>query len=145
LVGASGGGYIVSGFAEAHPAQVAGLVLVETHRAIVAGKAPKELLAELNCADSRNQEHRDYVAVENDAWAKKRRLGNFPMTVISNDFGNSPENAEDSTNVADSRGWLVLSPQAKQVVVTTGHDVAGNEPDVVAREILRVLAAARAR
>jgi hypothetical protein len=46
--------------------------------------------------------------------------------------------------VVDQRGWLVLSPQARQVVVTSGHDVPDNEPDLVIREILRMLDAARA-
>jgi hypothetical protein len=42
------------------------------------------------------------------------------------------------------RGWLVLSPLAQQVVVTSGHDVPENEPELTVREIFRVLAAARA-
>jgi hypothetical protein len=66
------------------------------------------------------------------------------MTVISNDCGDNWQNAEQKTNVRDQRGWLVLSPLARQVVVTSGHDVPENEPDLTVREILRVLSAARA-
>jgi hypothetical protein len=118
--------------------------LVETPHAIVAAEAPPELLAELDCANPKNQEHRDYVRVENDAWSQRHRIGDIPMVVISNDYGRSFEGEEQRTNVEDQKGWLVLSPQARQVVVTSGHDVAGNEPGLVIREILRVLDAARA-
>jgi hypothetical protein len=38
----------------------------------------------------------------------------------------------------------VLSPQARQIIVTSGHDVPGNEPDLLSSEVLRVLEAARA-
>jgi hypothetical protein len=66
------------------------------------------------------------------------------MTVISNDYGDNWENAEQKTNVKGQRGWLVLSPLARQIVVTSGHDVPENEPDLTVREVLRVLRAARA-
>lgn len=144
LVGASGGGYLAAGFAFAHPALVRGIVFVETPHAIVPSEAPAELLAQLRCTAPTNVERRDYVRVENDAWSQRHRLGNIPVSVISNDYRGSGENAEQRTNVAGQKGWLVLSPQARQVIVTSGHDVANNEPAVVIREILRVLAAARA-
>jgi hypothetical protein len=64
------------------------------------------------------------------------------MTIVSNDSGpNAP--AYEQTNVADQRGWLVLSPSSKQVIVTSGHDVVQNEPELVEAEILAVLAATR--
>jgi hypothetical protein len=145
LVGASGGGYLAAGFAYAHPEDVAGIVLVETAPAIDPAQAPPELLAELRCDAAGNQERRDYVAVENEAWSGRRLLGDLPMTVISNDFGESAEEEGERRNVEAQRGWLVLSPRARQVVVTSGHDVPENEPGLVAREILRVLGEARGR
>ncbi len=140
LVGTSGGGYLMAGLAARRPADVAGLVLVETARAII--NAPADLVASLKCDAPTNVERRDYVAVEHAAWDRRKRLGDFPMTIISNDFGPSAPPG-DRTNVADQRGWLVLSPKSKQVVVTSGHDVPGNEPDVVIKAILAVLKAAR--
>jgi pimeloyl-ACP methyl ester carboxylesterase len=142
LVGTSGGGYLMAGYAYAHPKSVAGMVLVETPHAIVRSEAPPELLAELKCNSPQNQERRDYVGVENEAWSHRHRIGDIPLTVISNDYGSSFENEEQRTNVADQRGWFVLSPRARQVVVSTGHDVPWNEPDLVVGEILRVLKAA---
>ena len=143
LVGHSGGGFLMAGFAYAHPDDVAGMVLVETPRAIIPEEAPATLLAELKCDSPDNQERRDYVHVENEAWTGRHRIGNIPVTVISNDYGNNYSNEEQRTNVADQKGWLVLSPQARQVVVTSGHAVPSTEPALVVEEILRVLKAAR--
>lgn len=143
LVGTSGGGFIVTSYAYAHQDETAGIVLAETPRALIASRAPSDLLADLDCRSMQNQEHRDYVTVEHWAWQHRQRLGRIPMTVISNDYGDFYADDEQRTNVRAQRGWLVLSPLAKQVVVTTGHDVPENEPDLTVREILRVLDEAR--
>ena len=42
-----------------------------------------------------------------------------------------------------SSGWLVLSPQAEQVVVHTGHAVEEVDPQLVIDAILDVVHAAR--
>jgi pimeloyl-ACP methyl ester carboxylesterase len=144
LVGTSGGGFIITSYAYAHPGETAGILLAETPRAIIPAEAPQALLDELDCRSPANQERRDYVAVERFAWEHRHRIGRIPMTVISNDYGDYFENEEQRTNARDQRGWLVLSPLAKQVVVTSGHDVPENEPDITLREILRVLTEARA-
>ena len=141
LVGHSGGGFLMADFAYAHPEQVLGLVLVETPEAINPKRAPKSILTEINCHTATNVEHRNYVAVENYAWNNRHRIGDIPMTVISNKFSPPYDDYEQPTNVRDQRGWFVLSPQARQVVVTSGHEVEENQPDLVAREILRVLSA----
>lgn len=90
-----------------------------------------------------NKEHRDYVAVELYAWTHRHRIGRIPMTVITNDYGDNWENHEQKTNVTGQQGGLVLSPLARQIVVTSGHNVPETEADLTSREILRVLAAAR--
>lgn len=141
LVGHSGGGFLMADYAYAHPEQVLGLVLVETPEAINPERAPKSLLAEINCHAATNEEHRDYVAVENFAWSHRHRIGDIPMTVISNRFRPPYDDYEQPTNVRDQRGWFVLSPQARQVVVTSGHEVEETQPDLVAREIRHVLSA----
>lgn len=144
LVGTSGGGFLMTSFAYAHPRWVAGIVLAETPHAIIPSREPAELLAELDCRAATNREHRDYVSVERHAWTHRHRLGRLPMTVITNDYRGNGENEEQQNNVRGQRGWLVLSPLARQVIVTSGHDVPENEPDLTVREILRVLDAARA-
>jgi pimeloyl-ACP methyl ester carboxylesterase len=142
LVGTSGGGFLVAGFAYVHAKDVVGMVLVETPRAIISKRVPAELLADLKCDAPANRERRDYVAVAREAWTNRHKVGNIPMTVISNDYGKNGDEGERA-NVADQKGRLVLSPQARQVVVTSGHNVPRNEPDLVVKEIRRVLDAAR--
>ena len=73
-------------------------------------------------------------------WDHRHQIGDIPMTVISNDYYS---NEEQRTNVEGQKGWLVLSPQAGQVVVTGGRDVPVNEPDLVLEEVLRLFEAAR--
>jgi pimeloyl-ACP methyl ester carboxylesterase len=139
LVGHSGGGFLMANFAYAHPDRVAGLVLVETPHAIIPARESPDLIQAIACDASSNIEHRDYVQVENYAWSHRHSLGRIPMTVISNNYGSGGEGEEQKHNVAEQKGWLVLSPLARQVVVTSGHDVPQNEPDLVVDEILKVL------
>lgn len=118
-----------------HADQTAGLVLVETPRAIV-DVAP-DVAPLLACDAPTNVERRDYVAVEHAVWDDKAEIGDFPVVVIS-------DGSENPTNVETQKGWLVLSPNAEQVVVDSGHDVPVNEPDLVVRTILGVVDVTRA-
>ena len=136
FVGASGGGYLAVEMATRHPNDTAGLVLVETPQAIV--DIPPDVAPLLPCDAPTNIERRDYVAVEHAVWDDKAEIGEFPVVVISDD-------SEDPTNVEAQKGWLVLSPNAEQVVVHSGHDVPINEPDLVVEETLQVLETARGR
>ena len=140
LVGASGGGYLMAGLAARRPADVAGLVLVETPKAITI--MSPELEAAISCDAPTNVEHRDYYAVEHAVWDNRALIGDFPMTIISNDYGDAAPPGDEETNVEDQLGWLVLSPNSRQVIVTSGHDVTGNQPGLVLEEILAVLEAA---
>ena len=105
------------------------------------------MLPEIACDAPGNIERRDYLAIEHEAWDNRHEIGDFPMTVISNDYGRTVLTGTDEyTNVEDQHDWLVLtSAEGRQVVVTSGHDVAGTEPRLVADEILAVLEAARSR
>ena len=143
LVGASGGGYLMAGFAARHPDDVAGLVLVETPKAITISSLPPEVRDAISCDSPANVEHRDYIAVEHDVWDARAEIGDFPMTIISNDYGPDAPPGDEQTNAADQQGWLVLSPNSQQVVVTSGHDVVWSESALVTEEILAVLAVAR--
>jgi hypothetical protein len=66
------------------------------------------------------------------------------MTVISNNYRQYFQNEEHRTNVKGQRGGLLLSPSARQIVVSSGHDVPENEPELTTGEILRVVTEARA-
>jgi len=73
------------------------------------------------------------------------------VTIISNEYSaaeihGSPfpsEAARMSSNVSDQKGWLVLSPRAKQMVVHTGHAVEEQDPQFVIDAIVDVARAAR--
>ena len=149
LVGTSGGGYITAGYAVKHPDEVAGMVFVEVPAPFV--NAPKEIVRATDPDSPENIEQRDYLQVEKDAWAAREEIGDIPITVISNEYGNSEiaaaefpeEKAGMKTNVSDQRGWLMLSPSAEQMVVQTGHAVEEADPDLVIDAILDVYEQAR--
>ena len=148
LVGTSGGGYITAGYAAEHPDRVAGMVFVEVPAPF--RDPPQEIVEVTRPSHPENTERRDYLQVERDAWAARRRIGDIPVTVISNRY--SPAEIAEAEfpserrgmrrNVAEQRGWLVLSPRAEQAVVTTGHAVEEEDPDLVMDAILDVVRAA---
>jgi hypothetical protein len=140
LVAGSGGGFIASGFAQDHADDIAGMVFVDVPMAFF--DAPPEVVEETACDNPGNTEHRDYLQVEADAWNSRSEIGDIPVTIISNEPG--PEAPpEEQGNVRAQRGWLILSPQAEQVVVESGHDVANTEPDLVVEEVTEVIEAVR--
>jgi hypothetical protein len=149
LVGTSGGGYITAGYAYAHPRQVAGMVFVDV--ASPSRNPPREVVEDTDPDNPANVEKRDFLQVEKDAWNGRKRIGDIPVTIISDDP--SPEAIRQSPfpserraarrNVANQRGWLVLSRRAKQVVVHTGHAVEEADPQLVIDAILDVVKAGR--
>jgi pimeloyl-ACP methyl ester carboxylesterase len=148
LVGTSGGGYLSVGYAVKHPDQVAGIVLVETGPPF--RNPPKEIVEATDPSNPENVERRDYLQIEKDGWAAKKEIGDIPVTVISNRFSKVEIDAAEfpeerpgmRTNVENQKGWLVLSPLAKQVVVTTGHAVEEKDPQLVVNQILAVVKSA---
>ena len=149
LVGTSGGGYITAGYAYAHPRQVAGMVFVEVPAPF--RNPPRDVVELTDPENPANVEKRDYLQVEKDAWNARRRIGDIPVTIITDDP--SEETIKAAThpserrgmrrNVADQKGWLILSPRARQIVVHTGHAVEEADPELVIDAILDVVKASR--
>ena len=144
LVGTSGGGYITAGYAYAHPREVAGMVFVEVPAPF--RNPPRDVVEATDPENPTNVEKRDYLQVEKDAWNARGRIGDIPVTIITD--GPSEETIKSEQrrlrrNVADQKGWLVLSPRAKQVVVHTGHAVEEANPELVIDAILDVVRQAR--
>ena len=150
LVGTSGGGYITAGYAFAHARQVAGMVFVDVGSPF--RNPPASLVRDTRWNSPVNIEKRDYLQVEKDGWAERERVGDIPVTVISNQYSAQEIAAAElaaerpgmRSNVEDQRGWLILSPRAKQMVVHTGHAVEEADPGLVTHAILAVVRAARA-
>jgi pimeloyl-ACP methyl ester carboxylesterase len=141
LVGTSGGGYITAGYASAHPGDIAGLVFIDTARPY--RNPPPELVADTAWDNPANVEQRDFLQVEKDAWRARKRIGDIPVSVVTVDYGDAAQDEAERRNVSDQRGWLVLSPRAKQIVVDTSHAVEEDDPDLVIDVILDVVKAAR--
>ncbi len=149
LVGTSGGGYISAGYAYKHPDEVVGIVFVEVPAPF--RNPPRVIVEETDANHPSNIERRDYLQVEKDAWAARKRIGDIPVTIISNEYSAAeieaspfPSEARGMRrNVSDQKGWLVLSPRAKQVVVHTGHAVEEQDPQLVIDAILDVVNATR--
>ena len=149
LVGTSGGGYIVAGYAVAHPTQIAGMAFIEVPTPF--RDPPPPVVEETKWNYPSNIERRDYLQVEKDAWAARKEVGDIPITIVSNAYSDDEiegatfpsERRGMRTNVQDQRGWLILSPQAKQTIVHTGHAVEESDPELVTNVILGVIKAAR--
>ncbi len=149
LVGTSGGGYITAGYAIDHPDEVAGMVFVDT--AAPFEDPPRAIVKETDPNHPANLEKRDYLQVEKDAWAARERIGDVPIRVISVQFAKAeiagaPFASEQQLmreNVDRQKGWLVLSPSAKQIVANTSHAVEEDDPELVTRAILDVVEEAR--
>lgn len=149
LVGTSGGGYITAGYAVEHPDEVAGMVFVDT--AAPFEDPPRAIVKETDPNHPANLEKRDYLQVEKDAWAAREPIGDVPVRVISvrfakADIAGSPFASEQRLmreNVDRQKGWLVLSPSAKQIVANTSHAVEEDDPQLVTDAILEVVKAAR--
>ena len=149
LVGTSGGGYIVAGYAFAHPKQIAGMAFIEVPAPF--RDPPPPVVAETKWNYPSNIERRDYLQVEKDAWAARKEVGDIPITIVSNSYSHGEIEAATfpserrgmRANVRDQQGWLILSPRAKQTIVHTGHAVEEEDPELVINVILDVISAAK--
>ena len=145
LVATSGGGHIASSFARLHREEIAGIVFLDVPAPSSNPKwPPPELVAELKCDHPYNVERRDYLHVENDAWENRAEIGDIPIMIMSVDYGDHPPDPGAIGQVEKQKGWLVMSPQAEQLVVThTGHAIVWEDPALVVQEVVKVVTASR--
>jgi len=141
LVGTSGGGYLSAEHAMRHPERTKGLVILDTFPAIT--NPPPDVAAVIKCDAPTNIERRDYAKVEHAAWDHRHRIGDIPVVLITNKYGNTAQNKDERHSVALERGWFELSPRSRQIVVTSGHNIPENEPQIVADAVLGMLEEAR--
>ena len=135
LVGTSGGGYITAGYAFAHPRSGHRHGL-RRRAAPRSGTRRHQSFVTLAGTRRSTSRQRDYLQVEKDAWSARKRVGDIPVTVISNRYSAeeiagaefASERRGMRSNVKDQRGWLIISPQAKQMVVHTGQSTRRTAP-----------------
>jgi pimeloyl-ACP methyl ester carboxylesterase len=144
-VAGSGGGHIASSFARVHREEIAGMVFLDVPAPVSTPDwPPPELVAELKCDHPNNVEHRDYLDVEKDAWEHRAEIGDIPITIMSVDYGDNPPDPGAIGQVEKQQGWLLMSPQAEQLVLThTGHAIVWEDPALVLQEVLKIVVASR--
>lgn len=137
MAGVSGGGGYAFHYAGRYPAQVAGLVMIETPvgQAKMSAKDVKELAWDA----PGNNEHVEYVEVEHQMAAARLPIGPIPVTVVT---GRSGQSAGD---LRSQRVWLKGSSLPRQVILETGHEVDVDDPAGLTREMLATLEAAQHR
>lgn len=129
LVGSSGGGMIVTYYANRYPDGVKGVVLLDV-------PAPSATLSlqeapELAWDSPQNPEHLDIVAGFENRLAAERYPFPAPLIVITATGGQS--------NAADQAFWLEWSPESNQVELSGGHEIFDSQPQAVADQILSLL------
>lgn len=151
LVGASFGGFIVRLFAAAHPAAVAGMVLVdashEDQRDRLAEILTEEQLADLAFDVPRNIEEMDVRAT----WDEVRAAGPLPaVPLIVLSAGQDKPAPPGYPAAAMNRVWrelqadlATLSPKSLHLVIDTDHDIALERPAVVVDAARRVVEVVR--
>ena len=112
----------------------------------------KEIVEATDPESSENIEKRDYLRIEKDAWAGRRRIGDIPVSIMSVRFFIGRDQGiallgrakgDEADVKRQRRGWFVLSPRAKQLVTHGGHAVEENDPELVVKTIVGVVKAAR--
>ena len=126
LGGSSFGGMIVTYYAAQYPDQVAGVVLLDV-------PAPSEELTlkeipEVAWDHPANPEHVDVIPEFEGRFAREPVSFDAPLVVVTATEGQS--------SVEDQRFWLPLSPDARQVELSGGHDVWADNPEEAAAQVL---------
>ena len=115
------------------------------------GTRPKELVEATRWDSPVNVENRDYLQVEKDAWAARRRIGDIPVTVISNEYSAEeiaaaefPEEAAGMRRECPGAARLAGAQPARRAARGAhGPRGRGGRPRAGAHAILDVVEAAR--
>jgi pimeloyl-ACP methyl ester carboxylesterase len=162
FVGSSTGGLIARQFTSIYPAEVAGMVLVDAISEAVEGRMKPGAFALYNqsylqspstqAATYKDLEAVDFYGSFAEMWRKPRPPFWIPIAVLSSDIGFGVQGGVTPrfarmVNHVWKRAQLYLAalePGIKRVVARgSGHQIALNQPGLVARMTLRVIDAAR--
>jgi pimeloyl-ACP methyl ester carboxylesterase len=162
LVGSSTGGLIARQYTSRYPAEVGGMVLVDAISEAVQGLMKPKQFARYNqlylqSPSAEASRYKDLEAVDfygsfAEMRRKRRPPRRMPIVVLSSDYGfGTPAGITRSFAGLVNRVWkraqaylAHLRPGIKHVVaVGSGHQIALNEPGLVARMTLRAIDAIR--
>lgn len=132
LVGSSFGGMIVTYYADRHPDDIVGVVLLDVPAP--SASLTLEELPEVAWDHPANPEHVDVIPEFEGRFARERLPIDAPLTVITATDGQS--------SLDDQRIWLEINPDGTQVELQGGHDIYQDDPEGTAAEILKVVDAA---
>ena len=162
LVGASTGGLVAREYAGLYPSEVSGLVMVDAISEAMEGLMKPSQFARYNLyyLQSPSANAAQYDALEAidfyrsfaEVKVRRRQPRRTPMVVISADFGfGTPAGVSRHFAGVVNRTWkrgqrylVSLRPKTKQVIAYgSGHQILVNEPELVARYALGMVARAR--
>ena len=129
LAGSSFGGMIVTHFAQRHPDDVAGVVVLDTP-APDATLSPADI-PEIAWDHPANPEHVNVGPAFENRFARRPATFKAPLLVVTATGGDS--------SAADQRVWLRSSPQSRQVELEGGHEIYLDAPAEVAAEVTALL------
>ncbi|MBA3235915.1 MAG: hypothetical protein H0T59_07980 [Chloroflexi bacterium] len=120
-------------YAAKHPDDVVGVVLLDVPAP--SAELTVEEIPEIAWDHPENPERVDVVPEFETRFANERLPIEAPLTVVTATDGQS--------DVDDQSIWLEISPQATQVELDGRHDIYLEDPEGAAREVLRLVDAAR--
>lgn len=143
LVGHSMGGLIAMMYAEAHPEEISGLLLVEGHMPFehqldVQASTPDQLRA-LRQSDDDNQERVRFCEANTDADPQlAKHLPDVPIVYTYGALQTLPPQWRPGAYVARLKAWMASLPQGSIVDVAAGHGIPVDAPDAVAAQVRRL-------
>ena len=162
LVGASTGGLIAREYTSRYPGEVAGMVLVDAisegvQRFLKPGQFALYNQAYLQSVMGQESMYPDLESIDfygsfAEMRQRRRPPRQIPILVLSSDFGFGPQpGTTPGFGRVVNRAWrraqrylTTLEPGVKRVIASgSGHQISINEPALVARMTLRVVAAVR--
>jgi pimeloyl-ACP methyl ester carboxylesterase len=162
MVGASTGGLIAREYASLYPAEVSGVVLLDAISEAMEGLMKPGQFARYNqyylqspspdAAQYEDLETIDFYRSFLEMKPRRRSPRRLPTTVISADYGfGTPAGVSrrfagivNQTWKRSQRYLVSLHPRTKQVIAAgSGHQIHVNEPELVARYVLGMVARVR--
>jgi pimeloyl-ACP methyl ester carboxylesterase len=153
LVGHSFGGHIIRAFAARHPGEVAGMVLIDARHERLAETLPEWIarLRELAAYDAEQGLRADEVITRLTTEAGRDDLARMPLTVITHGragwipaefgFGQAERDHCERAWQALQHDLAARAPNSVlRVAATSGHLIPAEQPDLVAEEILALVA-----